>query len=69
MVAKNNRVVNEAMPIADARLEDGSRIHIVLEPTAIDGSCITIRKFPKRADDDGTADRNCRHSVRRQPNS
>ena len=47
MVAKNNRVVNEAMPIADARLEDGSRIHIVLEPTAIDGSCITIRKFPK----------------------
>ncbi len=49
MVAKNNRVVNEAMPIADARLEDGSRIHIVLEPTAIDGSCITIRKFPKES--------------------
>lgn len=47
IVAKNNRVVNEAMPIADARLEDGSRIHIVLEPVAIDGSCITIRKFPK----------------------
>lgn len=47
MVGKNNRVVNEAMPIADARLEDGSRVHIVLEPTAIDGSCITIRKFPK----------------------
>lgn len=49
IVAKNNRVVNEAMPIADARLEDGSRIHIVLEPVAIDGSCITIRKFPKEA--------------------
>lgn len=32
MVGKNNRVVNEAMPIADARLEDGSRVHIVLEP-------------------------------------
>lgn len=49
IVAKNNRVVNEAMPIADARLEDGSRIHIVLEPVALDGSCITIRKFPKEA--------------------
>lgn len=47
IVAKNNRVVNESMPIADARLEDGSRIHIVLEPVSIDGSCITIRKFPK----------------------
>lgn len=47
IVAKNNRVVNEASPIADARLEDGSRVHIVLEPISIDGSCITIRKFPK----------------------
>ncbi len=33
MVAKNSRVVNEAMPIADARLEDGSRVNIVLEPS------------------------------------
>lgn len=47
IVAENNRAVNEAMPIADARLKDGSRINIVLEPVAIDGSCITIRKFPK----------------------
>ncbi|MCI8326421.1 MAG: CpaF family protein [Lachnospiraceae bacterium] len=49
IVAKSNRVVNESMPIVDARLEDGSRIHIVLEPVSIDGSCITIRKFPKES--------------------
>lgn len=49
IVARNNRVVNETNPIVDARLEDGSRIHIVLEPIAIDGACITIRKFPKEA--------------------
>lgn len=48
IVAKNNRVVNESNPIADTRLEDGSRVNIVLSPIAIDGSCISIRKFPKQ---------------------
>lgn len=48
IVAKNNRVVNERNPIADTRLEDGSRVNIVLSPIAIDGSCISIRKFPKQ---------------------
>ncbi len=48
IVAKNNRVVNEANPITDTRLEDGSRVNIVLEPIAIDGACISIRKFPKK---------------------
>ena len=34
-------------PIADARLEDGSRVHIVLPPVALDGPVVTIRKFPE----------------------
>lgn len=47
IAAANNRVVNEYSPIVDTRLSDGSRVNIVLEPIAIDGSCISIRKFPK----------------------
>lgn len=43
----SNRMVNEASPIVDARLEDGSRVNIVLEPVSIDGAAISIRKFPK----------------------
>lgn len=46
IVGTNNRVVNEYSPIVDTRLKDGSRVNIVLEPIAIDGSCIAIRKFP-----------------------
>ena len=48
IVAAGNRIVNEAAPIVDTRLRDGSRINIVLAPVAIDGSVITIRKFPER---------------------
>lgn len=48
MVAAGNRMVNESMPIVDTRLRDGSRVNIVLEPVAIDGSVITIRKFPEK---------------------
>lgn len=47
MVGNNNRMVNEASPIVDTRLPDGSRVNIVLEPISIDGSAISIRKFPK----------------------
>lgn len=47
MVAGCNRVVNEASPIVDARLEDGSRVNVVLPPIAINGPIVTIRKFPK----------------------
>lgn len=47
MVSEANRVVNEASPIVDARLEDGSRINIVLYPIALNGPIVTIRKFPK----------------------
>lgn len=46
IVAGANRVVNEASPIVDARLADGSRVNIVLPPVAIAGPIITIRKFP-----------------------
>ena len=48
IVAAGNRMVNEAAPIVDTRLRDGSRVNIVLAPIAINGSVITIRKFPKR---------------------
>lgn len=47
IVGNSNRIVNEFSPIVDTRLADGSRVNIVLEPIAIDGSCISIRKFPK----------------------
>lgn len=47
IVAKCNRAVNEASPIADARLENGARVNIVLAPVALNGPVITIRRFPK----------------------
>lgn len=42
-----NRTVNVASPIVDARLEDGSRVNVVLPPIALDGAAVTIRKFPE----------------------
>ncbi|NLP14282.1 MAG: CpaF family protein [Clostridium sp.] len=48
MVSKVNRTVNEASPIVDARLEDGSRVNVVLPPIALNGPIVTIRKFPER---------------------
>ncbi|MCF0131955.1 MAG: CpaF family protein [Pseudobutyrivibrio sp.] len=47
IVSANNRIVNESSPIVDARLEDGSRVNIVLEPASVKGSIVSIRKFPK----------------------
>lgn len=47
IVAGTNRYVNELSPIVDARLEDGSRVNVVLKPVAINGPIMTIRKFPK----------------------
>lgn len=49
IVSKMNRMVNEANPIVDVRLEDGSRVNIVLPPVAINGPILTIRKFPAEA--------------------
>ena len=48
IVGKINRIVNVSNPIVDARLFDGSRVHIVLPPIAIKGATVTIRKFPER---------------------
>jgi len=48
IVSKVNRVVNEASPIVDARLVDGSRVNVVLPPIALNGPILTIRKFPER---------------------
>lgn len=47
IAAGANRVVNEASPIADTRLADGSRVNIVLPPASLDGPAVTIRKFSK----------------------
>lgn len=47
MVSSHNRVINEAEPIADTRLPDGSRVNVVLPPVAINGPAVSIRKFPK----------------------
>ena len=48
IVAAGNKIVNEANPIVDTRLKDGSRVNIVLAPIALDGSAVTIRKFPEQ---------------------
>lgn len=48
IAGSNNRMINLSNPIVDARLQDGSRVNIVLEPISIDGPAISIRKFPKR---------------------
>lgn len=46
ITSKCNRVVNEASPIVDARLSDGARVNVVLDPVAINGPILTIRRFP-----------------------
>ena len=48
IVAGCNRTVNEASPIVDARLENGSRVNIVLSPIALNGPIVTIRRFPDK---------------------
>jgi len=54
IVAKVGRRVDEASPYVDARLPDGSRVNAIVPPLAIDGACLTIRKFstdPYQAED------------------
>lgn len=49
IVAGCNRRINEANPIVDARLEDGSRVNIVLQPVSLAGPVVTVRRFPGQA--------------------
>ncbi|GIC78877.1 CpaF family protein [Moritella sp. F3] len=51
IAARVGRRVDNSQPTCDARLEDGSRINIVIPPVALDGTCISIRKFKKRSID------------------
>jgi len=48
-VSKAGRAVNESEPIVDFRLEDGSRVNVVMPPIALNGPIVTIRRFPKEA--------------------
>jgi pilus assembly protein CpaF len=48
IVAPIGRRIDEKTPYVDARLPDGSRVHAIIPPCAIDGCCITIRKFPEK---------------------
>ena len=48
IVAACNRVVNEASPMVDARLENGARVNVVLSPVALNGPIVTIRRFPDK---------------------
>ena len=49
VLAPAGRRVDEAQPLADARLPDGSRVNVVIEPLAVDGPALTIRRFRRRA--------------------
>ena len=47
IVGRVNRIVNTSTPMVSARLPDDSRVHVVLEPIALNGPILTIRKFPE----------------------
>ena len=49
IVGRTNRMVNESNPIVDTRLENGSRVNVVLPPVALNGPIVTIRRFPEHA--------------------
>ncbi|MEN6317031.1 MAG: CpaF family protein [Clostridiaceae bacterium] len=48
IVSRTNRTVNEASPIVDISMPDGSRLNVVLKPVALNGPVMTIRKFPEK---------------------
>lgn len=47
ITADCNRTVNDSSPIVDARLPDGARVNVVLDPVALNGPILTIRRFPE----------------------
>lgn len=51
IVGKTNKRVNQANPIVDTRLADGSRVNVVLPPISLAGPVVTIRKFPSETID------------------
>lgn len=51
IVAPLGRRVDPASPVVDGRLADGSRVHVVVPPLAVDGPCVTIRRFATRSID------------------
>ena len=59
IVGRCNRVINESIPIVDARLENGARVHAVVEPVALDGPILTIRRFPDEPISLGSVTREC----------
>ncbi len=48
VAARIGRRVDESSPMVDARLADGSRVNIIFPPLALDGPCLSIRKFARR---------------------
>jgi len=48
-VSRGGRAVNESEPIVDFHLEDGSRVNVVMQPVALNGPIVTMRRFPKKA--------------------
>ncbi|MBU8537355.1 CpaF family protein [Falsiroseomonas tokyonensis] len=54
MAAAVGRRVDESSPLVDCRLPDGSRVNVVFPPLALDGACISIRKFAKKKIDFGS---------------
>lgn len=51
IASRVGRRVDDSSPLCDARLQDGSRVNIVIPPIALDGTSISIRKFKKQAID------------------
>jgi Flp pilus assembly CpaF family ATPase/pSer/pThr/pTyr-binding forkhead associated (FHA) protein len=47
IVSKVNRHIDKSTPLVDARLNDGSRVNAIIDPLAVSGPCLTIRKFPE----------------------
>ena len=68
IVARVGRRVDEASPMVDARLPDGSRVNAVVPPVALDGSLLTIRKFAADPFTHGRSHRVRHHDPRRWPN-
>lgn len=48
VLAPLGRRADPASPVADGRLADGSRVHVVVPPVAVDGTCLAIRRFAAR---------------------